>query len=145
MTARGGKQRSGIILGNKQPYKRKVERILYSYPALLAAIDNDKDFNYIMPQITGRYGDFTGGAGRVASKTEKYAIMRAEKRLKADAIKRGLASLTYLERDLIKQKYLDPAQPSDMEVGHKLAVGNSKYYKLKEQALHKMALALNII
>lgn len=132
-------------MSNKQPYKRKIERILYSYPALLAAIENDREFNDTMPQITAQYGEFSGAPGGNISKTEKYAIMRAEKRLKADAIKRGLAALTYLEKDLIEQKYLNPAQPSDLEVGDKLAVGNSKYYKLKEQALHKMALALNII
>lgn len=99
----------------------KVERILYSYPALLAAVENDK------PNLFGNGGELN------------------EKQLKVDAIERGLKALTYIERDLIQQKYFNPAQPKDAEVCHNINVGTTTYYKFKEQALHKMAIALNII
>jgi ArpU family phage transcriptional regulator len=131
---------NGGIMG--QNYKRKVERILYSYPALLAAIECD-EVN-LFPSVTANYGE-GGGAGSITSTTEKYGIMRAEKKLKVDAIARGLAALTYTERDLIQQKYFNPAQPKDAEVCEQINVGSTTYYKFKEQALHKMAIALNII
>lgn len=126
-------------------YKRKVERLLYSYPALLAAIENDTKYNHTMPTITASYGDFVGGGDNNTSKTEKYAIMRADKQLRIDAIERGLKALTYTEKDLITEKYFNPAQLSNDELCLKIGIGRTTFYKFKEQALMKMAIALNII
>lgn len=102
-------------------HRRKIERILYSYPALLAAVESDN------PNLFGSGGELEN------------------KQLKVEAIKRGLDALTYTERDLIQQKYFNPAQPKDAEVSETINVGTTTYYKFKEQALHKVAIALNII
>lgn len=98
----------------------------------------------LFPSITAHYGE-GGGSGGVNSTTEKFGVMRADKKTKVEAIQRGLEALTYTERDLIHEKYFNPAQPKDAEVCHKIGVGTTTYYKFKEQALHKMAIALNII
>lgn len=126
-----------------KPFKRKVEKVLYSYPALKAAIEGE-DVD-LFPSITASYSDGPGGGSGIKNNTEKYGILRAEKKLKVDAIARGLAALTYTERELITEKYFNPEQLSDRAVSEKLAVGSTTYYKFKEQALHKMAIALNII
>lgn len=124
-------------------YKRKVERILYSYPALVAATKGE-DFD-LFPPITQQFTDGPGGGSGIKNTTEKFGILRAEKKLKVEAINRGLEALTFTERELIEAKYFNPDQLADRAVSEKLAVGSTTYYKFKEQALNKMAIVLNII
>jgi ArpU family phage transcriptional regulator len=121
--------------------KRKLERELYSFPALMAALENADDFG---PPLVANYSGMPSGGGP-GNPTETYAIMIADKALRVKRIERGLNALTYIERDLIKIKYFDPGTPKDKEVYSRLALGNTNYYKLKEQALRKMAIALNMI
>ena len=129
--------------------KRKLERELYTYPALLAAAENEKELEAsglgsLFPSMVASYSGMPSGGG-ISNPTEKYAIMRAEKAIKINQIERGLMALTYREQDLIKFKYFDPDMPTDREVLERLNVGTTNYYKLKEQALRKMGIALNMI
>lgn len=123
----------------KKDYVKQVERELYSYPALLAAIVTDD-----LPGLTARYSGMPGG-GDIANHTEAVAIKRAEKTIRVKRIERAIDALTFLERDLIKYKYFDPGQPSDVAVMVQISLKNTAYYKFKEQALRKLATALNII
>jgi ArpU family phage transcriptional regulator len=124
--------------------KKKLERELYAYPALLAALENAESAGDMLPPLVASYSGMPGGGG-ISNPTEKYAIMRAEKAVRVKQIDRGLLGCTYIERDIIKLKYFDPSTPKDREVYSQLALGNTNYYKLKEQALRKMAIALNMI
>jgi ArpU family phage transcriptional regulator len=129
--------------------KRKLERELYTYPALLAAAENEKELEAaglgsLFPSMVASYSGMPSGGG-ISNPTEKWALMRAEKAIKINQIERGLMALTLVERDLIKNKYFDPTQPKDSEVMERVSVGYTSYYKLKEQALRKMAIALNMI
>jgi ArpU family phage transcriptional regulator len=133
-----GKEWRGIV------NKRKLERELYAYPALLAAIENAESMGDMLPSLVASYSDMPGGGG-ISNPTEKYAVMRAEKAIRVKQIDRGLLGCTFIERDIIKLKYFDPGVPRDKDVYMQLALGNTNYYKLKEQALRKMAIALNMI
>jgi ArpU family phage transcriptional regulator len=129
--------------------KRKLERELYRYPALLAAQENEKELEVLglgnlFPPMTANYSGMPGGGG-ISNPTEEYALMRVEKGVKINQINRGLNACTYTERDLIQFKYFDPSQPSDSQVYERLGLGSTNYYKVKEQALEKMAIALNMI
>lgn len=129
--------------------KKRLERELYTYPALLAAAENEKELEAagmgsLFPSMVASYSGMPSGGG-ISNPTEKWALMRAEKGIKINQIERGIAALTLVERDLIKFKYFDPMQPRDGEVMEHIGVGYTNYYKLKEQALRKMAIALNMI
>lgn len=137
------------IKGRVRLNKRKLERELYSYPALLAAQENEKELEAhglgnLFPTMVAQYSGMPS-AGGVSNPTEKYALMRAEKSLKVNQIERGLKALTFVERELIIFKYFDPSQPKDYQVYEQLKASSTNYYKLKEQALRKMAIALNMI
>ena len=129
--------------------KRKLERELYFYPALLAAQENERELETeglgnLFPSMVASYSDMPGGGG-ISNPTEKWALKRAEKDVKINQIQRGLKALTYLERDLIELKYFSPEQYPDHTVLEKINLGRTNYYKVKEQALNKMAIALNMI
>jgi ArpU family phage transcriptional regulator len=130
-------------------FKRKIERVLYSYPALLAAQENERELEAsglgnLFPAMVASYSGMPNGGG-ISNPTEKYAVMRAEKILKIRQIERGIYALTYTERDLIQLKYFNPAQPKDADVYEQIGLGSTNYYKTKERALRKMAIALNMI
>jgi ArpU family phage transcriptional regulator len=126
---------------NKRPtYIKEVERILYRYPAFVAAVEIG-----LFPTLTANYGEGGGGASGISNPTEKYGVMRADKQLRVKQIDRALEAITYKECELIRLKYFDPSQPTDLQVYTDLEIGSTHYYKLKEQALQKIATALNII
>jgi ArpU family phage transcriptional regulator len=54
-------------------------------------------------------------------------------------------ALTYTEKSIIETRFFDPSQPKDHVVYDALGLGATTYYKYKEQALRKMANALNLI
>jgi hypothetical protein len=69
--------------------KRKLERELYAYPALLAAIENAESSGDMLPPLVASYSGMPGGGG-ISNPTEKYAVMRAEKAIRVKQIDRGL-------------------------------------------------------
>ena len=97
-------------------YKGQLEKELYSYRSMLAALEND-------------------GPEEI----------KAVKSKRVEAINRALASLTYTEKEIIEQKYFTPAQLSDRTLSWDMEIGLTTFYKYKEQALRKMANALNFI
>jgi ArpU family phage transcriptional regulator len=103
-------------MGSTVKFKRELEKQLYSYRAYMAALEND-------------------GPEEV----------KADKRKKVAAIHRGLMALTYTEKSIIETRFFDPSQPKDHVVYDALGLGATTYYKYKEQALRKMANALNLI
>lgn len=122
---------------------KRLERLLYSYPALMAGVENSKH-EYEITGLTANYSGMPGGDG-ISTPTENVAIRRVDKEIKVKQIERALAALTYIERDLITFKYFNPGQPSDVRVMEEIGFKNTAYYKLKDQAIRKMATALNFI
>lgn len=108
-------------------YRKHVERILYNYPALLAAVE-------VEPLQIAAGAD-----------PGEMTALKATKQKQAASIERALQALNFTERDLIKLKYFDPEFNKDYAVYEQLGMGSTAYYKMKEQALRKMAIALNVI
>ncbi|KXG42865.1 ArpU family phage packaging/lysis transcriptional regulator [Tepidibacillus decaturensis] len=133
----------------KSLYVRKVERILYEYPALKASQENEKELEKaglgnLFPSLISSYEDSIRGTD-ISNTTEKFGIKRAEKALKIMQIERALNALNHEEKRLVKEKYFNPAFPSDIRVYTSLNLGSTAYYKLKDQTIRKVATALNII
>ena len=133
----------------KQMYIRKVERILYEYPALKAGQENEHELEQIglgnlFPTLIGSYDDMPRGTD-ISDPTGKYGIKRAEKSIKIRQIERALDALNYEERKVIEEKYFNAAHPKDVQVYTELGLGSTYYYRVKDQAIRKVAMALNII
>lgn len=125
----------------KAQYMRQTERILYEYPFMKLAVEETKDD---LPSMIAGYDDMPKGT-TLSNPTESYGIKRAEKCLKIRKIDKAMSCLSEDERDLIQKKYFDTTQPSDETVFLELRWNHKTYYKLKERAVRKMAIALNII
>lgn len=132
-------------------YVRRVERILYSFQAIMAGMENEielerEGLGNLFPAMVASYGGTGGGRPTEVSRpTEKYGILRAEKSLQVRQIQRALSALTNKERELVDNKYFDPYMPPDPEVYRKMGLGPTAFYQLKTQVLRKIATALNII
>lgn len=125
----------------KQKYVRVVERILYSYPSYVAGLENELD--ELFPSATSSYEESIRGSD-ISKPTENYGIKRAEKELRVRQMNRALDALNQDERELVERKYFS-SNPSDEQVMFDMQISNNRYYKLKDQALRKVATALNVI
>lgn len=133
----------------KQLYVRKVERILYEYPALKAGQENEHELEKIglgnlFPTLIGSYDDMPRGTD-ISDPTGKYGLKRAEKSIKIRQIERALKALNHEERQVVEEKYFNAAQPKDVQVYMELGLGSTYYYQVKDQVIRKVATALNII
>jgi len=133
----------------KLKYHRQVERILYEYPSLLAAIENEAELEKeglgnLFPSMIASYGEGIRGS-EISKPTESYAIRRAEKEVKVKQINRAFNALTTEEKNLLDKKYFDSSQPSDVRVCMENGYSERHYYRIKDRALRKVAIALNII
>lgn len=132
-------------------YVRRVERILYAYKSILAGMENEAELEReglgnLFPAMVAQYGGTGGGrASGHSDSTAKYGVMRAEKSLQVRQIERGLAGLTHIEHTLIVNKFFDASMPPDSYVYTAMGLGSTAYYKLKSQAIRKMAVGLNIL
>lgn len=79
------------------------------------------------------------------SSTEKYALRKTEKQLQVQRIDNALQVLSEKERKLIEARYFDPNEPVDGWIYDQLGWSQASYYRVKRQAIYKLALALNMI
>lgn len=125
----------------KPDYWRQVERLLRDYPILKLAIEEDQ-----IPSCTPIYEEKTSPEySEYNSVTEKYAIRMAEKRIKVNKIEKALKVLTSDERKIIEMRYFSMNQPTDYTVCIELNWSKRTYYRVKKDAIRKLALFLNII
>ncbi|AUS07413.1 hypothetical protein C1X05_00095 [Laceyella sacchari] len=125
----------------KPEYRKQVERILRDYPILKLAIEEEQLPSYIpvyQEKTSPLYSEYN-------SMTEKYAIRLADKKLQIMRIERALQALNSEERMIIEMRYFDLSRPTDNMVCIKLEWNKRTYYRLKNEALRKLALTLNII
>ncbi|MDP5273543.1 ArpU family phage packaging/lysis transcriptional regulator [Chengkuizengella axinellae] len=127
-------------MGRKKEYVKIVERELYHYPSLLAAIKNTD-----IQGLTAKYNITTSSGSNIFKPVENTVVNIAEKEVKVNQIQKALKALTDIERELIEFRYFDPKQPSDIIVMLDLGFKNTAYYKIKSKAIYKMAISLNII
>jgi ArpU family phage transcriptional regulator len=139
------------LLGIKKPsYRKQVERLLWEYPILKAAVENEQQLEReglsdLFPSCNPLYEESVSrGYSDYQSTTERYAIIRATK-IRLQQIERALAVLNLDERFLIEKRYLDQSPVDDMIVCDELGWSKRTYYRIKRRALDKLAIALNLI
>ncbi|MNK42991.1 RNA polymerase factor sigma-32 [compost metagenome] len=98
---------------------------------------------------TSRYEPRVHGSTNTISKTtENHAVWNVDRELlmerKAVMMDKALMCLSELERDLIRQRYLDTDDTYDYLVCGDLGVSERKYRRVKAQAMYKLALALKL-
>jgi ArpU family phage transcriptional regulator len=128
----------------KPTYKKLVERILREYPILKKSIDEVEP--YLYPSCTTIYEERIGHAYReYTSSTEKYGIRKAEKKIQVAQIEKALEVLSSDELKLVEARYFYINVLSDSLVYDRLGWSKRNYYRIKSQAICKIALALNLI
>ncbi|MGE5572956.1 MAG: DUF1492 domain-containing protein [Bacteroidota bacterium] len=109
-----------------------VEAVLYDYPFLQARLKN-----YPVPHtdilVLGRVKDFT-------SPQEKFACREAETIRTIAAVNGALRAMQPGERKLIRLKYFE--RWPNYVVARKLHVSRATFYRLRENAVKKVGLAL---
>lgn len=138
---------------------KKIESHLFNLKHYKVAIRNlQKQLDYIMPNITANYSIEGGGGGvfKVASTTERAAIDRIESRralniheemqrytLLLDCIRESLDILTAQEREFVELRYMQ--EKPMIEVSECLDYSVPHVYRLRDQALSKLALSLSAV
>ncbi len=111
-----------------------VEAVLYDYPFLQARLKN-----YPVPHadilVPGRVKDFT-------SPQEKFACREAETIRKIAAVNDALRAMQPAERKLVRLKYFE-RWPNET-AARKLHVSRATFYRLRENAVKKVGLALGV-
>ena len=102
-----------------------------------------------MPTITPTYTlTPPSNTNTFSSKTENVAIERAEYELERTAymnkIHAALATLKREERTILIERYLKEDVRYDIDIWTDLHIGKTKFYKLKWQAMLRMAFALKV-
>ncbi|MEK4228953.1 ArpU family phage packaging/lysis transcriptional regulator [Solibacillus sp. FSL H8-0538] len=124
--------------------KLALEKVLDKYREYLMTLPSSE-----MPTITPSYSIIPpSNTNTFNSKTENVAIERAEYELARtkfmNKIIDALQTLKEEERLIIVDRFLAEDIKFDIDIWTDLAVGKNKYYKLKWQAMLRMAFALKI-
>jgi ArpU family phage transcriptional regulator len=125
-------------------YKKVVEHILREYPILKESIAEYERDHY--PSCTTVYEERIGRTyNEYISSTEQFVVRKADKELQVRRIEQALKILSIKEKKLIEVRYFDQNDPIDYAVCQQLGCSRSDYYRVKKRAIHKLALAMNII
>lgn len=124
--------------------KIALERALEKYRRYLVTLPL-----HLMPTVTPAYTLIPpSNTNSFNSKTENIAIERAEfERERSYYMKRIIEALETLkpeERTIIVERYLKDEVSYDVDIWTELNIGKTKYYKLKWQAMLRMAFALKV-
>jgi len=124
--------------------KLALELALEKYRKYLVTLPVDK-----MPTITASYTLAPpSNTNVVSSKTENAAIERVEFELERTnymkSIMDALSTLKPEERTIMIERYLKEEVSYDIDIWTELNIGKTKYYKLKYQAMLRMAFALKV-
>ncbi|SFJ82853.1 ArpU family phage packaging/lysis transcriptional regulator [Thermoflavimicrobium dichotomicum] len=125
----------------KPDYRRKVERLLRQYPLLKVAVEQlEKEYPSCIPM----YELERVQGGDLSNSTQSYATRRAEKKILLERIEKALEVLNLDERFLIEEKYFDLNCPPDDIICHRLGWSQRTYYRIKQQAIEKLAFVLDL-
>lgn len=124
--------------------KLALEEALIKYREYLLTFPADQ-----LPKITASYSDMPSSPNNsFHSSTESIAIERAlfekERNDYMQKINRALRTLKPDEQKIVSDRYLIPEFRYDIDIWLDLNIGKTKYYKLKWQAMLRMAFALKI-
>ena len=138
---------------------KKIETHLFNVKHYNVAIKNlQKQLNYIMPNVTANYSIEGGGSGvfTVSSTTERAAIDRIESRralniheeiqrytLLMECINESLKTLSDQEREFVQLRYNE--EKPMIEAAACIGYSVPHIYRLRDQALSKLALSLSAV
>jgi len=114
-----------------------VEKVLYEYPILIAAIENG-----VYPSVTQTITDMPRASG-ISNTTEKYALILLEKKEKVQRIDFALGKLEAVKRQVIELAYFqEPIYVVDLAA--KLNISVRTFYSYRSEALIKIGKILNL-
>lgn len=122
-------------------YKKQVERDLKEYPYLLIAVDAG-GLGY--PTRYDIVKDVKHPSDVKESFVENCAISEEENKIKVDKITRALELLNRLEKDIIEECYFRNIY-TNQEIIKNLFINKNKFYKIKSNAVRKIAISLGYL
>lgn len=127
--------------GEKMNYKKRVERDLKEYPYLLIAVDAG-GLGY--PTRYDIVKDVKHPSDVKESFVENCAISEEENKIKVDKITRALELLNRVEKDIIEECYFRNIY-TNQEIIKNLFINKNKFYKIKSNAVRKIAISLGYL
>lgn len=127
--------------GEKMNYKKQVERDLKEYPYLLIAVDAG-GLGY--PTRYDIVKDVKHPSDVKESFVENCAISEEENKIKVDKITRALELLNRVEKDIIEECYFRNIY-TNQEIIKNLFINKNKFYKIKSNAVRKIAISLGYL
>ncbi len=122
-------------------YKKRVERDLKEYPYLLIAVDAG-GLGY--PTRYDIVKDVKHPSDVKESFVENCAISEEENKIKVDKITRALELLNRVEKDIIEECYFRNIY-TNQEIIKNLFINKNKFYKIKSNAVRKIAISLGYL
>ena len=122
-------------------YKKRVERDLKEYPYLLIAVDAG-GLGY--PTRYDIVKDAKHPSDAKGSFVENCAISEEENKIKVDKITRALELLNRVEKDIIEECYFRNIY-TNQEIIKNLFINKNKFYKIKNNAVRKIAISLGYL
>jgi len=91
---------------------------------------------------------FHGDTNKISRQTEDVATWNVdtEKRLQevTERVERAVARLGYVEREIIRKRYLEDEDAADYLVYTELGMSERQYYRVKARAFYKLAFMLRL-
>lgn len=116
----------------KLDYRRDVEAMLKKYPSYKRSMN-------LLPACVPNYEErVQGGEKEYVSSTEKYAIIRLERRALVEDVELALSFLSPKEKNLIRLTYFEEDKPLINIVWQQLYLSKSTYYRQRDMILDKM-------
>ena len=122
-------------------YKKRVERDLKEYPYLLIAVDAG-GLGY--PTRYDIVKDVKHPSDVKESFVENCAISEEENKIKVDKITRALELLNRVEKEIIEECYFRNIY-TNQEIIKNLFINKNKFYKIKSNAVRKIAISLGYL
>lgn len=124
--------------------QKAIEKVLRQYRTYQLTTPEE-----LLPTITPKYTlEMTSFGGGVNSKVENAAIRNVEHYSQAEKFfarfNHGFYKLTKKERQLIIMAFLDEVPKFNYEISIELCISERTFYRMKAQALYKLALALRV-
>ena len=125
-----------------QATQKAVEKELRQFRTYKLTTPDD-----LLPTITPKYTlELPASTGTVNSKTENAAIRNVDNEREAEKFFKkmdyALRKLTLKEHEIITKGYLEDLPYYNYEIARQLNVAERTFYRMKSQALYKLALIL---
>ncbi len=124
--------------------QKAIENVLRQYRTYQLTTPED-----LLPTITPKYTlEMPSFGGGIHSKVENAAIRNVEHYKQAEnffeRFNRGFYKLTQKERQIIVMACLEEVPMFNYQISKELHISERTFYRIKAQALYKLALALRI-